>query len=336
MPLAPAESPLPPAPAEQHPAQVYLARLASAGSRRTQQRALNLIAELLGLTGDPAQRGLSDLRYLQVPWGQLRYQHTAAIRARLQEQHSAATANKALAALKGVLREAWRLGQMEAAAYQAATDLASIRAETLPRGRALAPGEIAALLDACLLDESPAGWRDAALIAVLRATGLRRAELVALDLAHYEPATAQLIVRRGKGRKDRTVYLEVGAQAALDDWLQLRGPGPGPLFYAVNKAGAIQAAREDGTPARLSTQAVFGVLRKRGEQAGLAPFSPHDLRRTFVSDLLDAGADIVTVQRLAGHSKTETTARYDRRGEAAKRSAVNLLHVPYRRRRREG
>lgn len=75
---------------------------------------------------------------------------------------------------------------------------------------------------------------------------------------------------------------------------------------------------------RMTDQAVLAMLRQRPVKAGVGHFSPHALRRTFISDLLDAGADIATIQKLAGHSSVATTGRYDRRGEYAKQRAATL------------
>ena len=304
-----------PLPPDQHPAYVYLAQLGS-GSRRTMSEALNIIAGMV-------TNGRADLSLM--PWSDLRYLHTALVRAALMERYKPSTANKMLAALRGVLREAWRLGQMTAEDFHRAADIRTIKAQTLPRGRALASGEISALMGVCGRDSSPAGTRDAALIAVLYGAGLRRSESVGLDLTDYNVETGELAIRGAKGRKDRLGYATNGSADALKDWLGVRGSEPGPLFCNINKGGRI-------TIRRLTDQAVLHVLKKRAVQASVASFSPHDLRRSFISDLLDAGADISTAQQLAGHANVQTTARYDRRGEATKRKAAELLHVPYLRR----
>ncbi len=114
-----------------------------------------------------------------------------------------------------------------------------------------------------------------------------------------------------------------GAGQAIEDWLAVRGGADGPLFVPVRKGGKIRLGR------RMTDQAVYGMLKKRARQAGVEAFSPHDLRRSFVGDLLDAGADVSMVQKLAGHSQVTTTQRYDRRPEQAKRKAAGLLFVPY-------
>ncbi|MDQ2995439.1 MAG: tyrosine-type recombinase/integrase [Chloroflexota bacterium] len=293
-----------------NPAAVYLAQLAK-GSRRTMASSLGTLAQLLGYADA-----------LACPWAQLRYQHTTAIRAQLMDTYAPATANRMLAALRRVLQEAWRLELMTAEEYRRAADLTVIKEQKLPSGRALAADEVLLLLDACAADSTPAGVRDSALIAVLIGTGLRRSEVVALDVSDYERSSGALKVRSGKGRKDRLVYATGGVLTALADWLTVRGSDAGALFVAATRGGHI------GTR-RMTDQAVRVILEKRATQAGVADFSPHDLRRTMITGLLDAGADIATVQKLAGHADPATTARYDRRGEATKRDAAALLDVPH-------
>jgi len=106
----------------------------------------------------------------------------------------------------------------------------------------------------------------------------------------------------------------------------VRGSDEGPLFCPVSQTGHITYRQMIGHAFHKK------ICAKRARQAGVKPFTPHDLRRTFIGDLLDAGADISIVQRLAGHANVTTTTRYDRRPEAAKRRAAELLHLPYVRR----
>lgn len=305
---------------ENHPAAVYLASL-SPRSRRTIGGDLNSIATILTM---------GERDWVSLDWAALRFAHCAALRAVLAQKYSHTTANRMLCALRGVLKAAWRLGQMPTEAYHRAIDLPSVRGETLPRGRALAPGELRALFEVCG-DGKNAGIRDQALLGVLYGGGLRRAEAVALDVGDYLPGESELRVRCGKGNKQRAIYLPPGAKIALEKWLEWRGQSVGqsesePLFLPVLKGKDALGGRI--VLRRLTDQSVMDILLRRAAQAGIKKVSPHDFRRTFISDLLDAGADIATVQKMAGHSSVGTTARYDRRGEAAKQRAATLLHVP--------
>jgi len=306
------------------PARVYLGGLRPSG-RRSMASRLRLVAALLGAPTPEL-----------VGWEALRFAHVAALVAHLSAPTrptdgsdpglglSPASVNATLAALRGVATAAWNLGLLGVEDLARIKAVKPVRGESVPAGRAVASGELRALVDSCGRDAGLAGPRDAALIALLYVGGLRRAELAALQRVDYDPEMATLTVRAGKGHKGRMVPIEAGAAAALADWLALRGPRPGALFLRVNKHDQLWG---DG----LSAQAVYAILRKRAAQAGLSkPVSPHDLRRTFVGDLLDAGADIATVQKLAGHANVTTTSRYDRRGERVKRQAVDKLHFPYR------
>lgn len=192
-------------------------------------------------------------------------------------------------------------------------------------GRHVPAGELDALMRGCANDHTHAGARDAALIALGAATGLRRFELAGLRLADWTSSDgAGLVTVHGKGDKTRQLPVFGGALAAVMDWLAIRGAAPGPLFCQVNKGGRIEIG------AHLTTQALADVLGKRCAQVGITqPMTWHDLRRTLAGELLDSGADVVTVGRVLGHSNPSTTARYDRRPDAVRRRALQGRHVPY-------
>lgn len=330
-----------PQPVGQNAAAVYIASLPAETGRRTQSQALRVIARVLGVDFD------------RLNWGALRYQHTAAIRARLAQNYAPATANKMLSALRQTLKQAWLLGQMTTEEYSRAIALEPVAGESLPAGRELSTGEILALLTTCQKDKNQnSGTRDAAIIALLYAAGLRRDEVVKLSVENYDPETGKLVLT-GKRNKQRTAQVTNGASDALNDWLTIRGTAPGALFVEVSKSGKVLTEHEskvvkpfrtvNGVQVRnkkagitiyrggaLTAQAIYNMLLKRAQEAGIENFSPHDLRRTFISQLLAAGTDIATVSKMAGHANIQTTARYHRKPEEVKREAAGLLHVPYK------
>ena len=184
-------------PADQHPALVYLASVAP-GTRASVRSGLQVIAEVMS-------GGRCDL--YTMPWAGMRAQHTLALRAELASRYAHGTANKLLAYVKGVLRAAWQLNLIDTDTYHRARDIRAVRGESLPRGRAVTQGELRALLEACYRawqeDEhhSPLHVRDAALIAVLYGSGLRRAEAAALNVSDYDPRTGSLTDQGRQGQQ---------------------------------------------------------------------------------------------------------------------------------------
>ena len=279
------------------PVVAYLARLTSAKSRSTMSGALALVAVELGAADAHAIR-----------WGALRYPHVAALRGRLAERLAPATTNKILCAVRGVAREAMRLGLLSAEAFTRIADIEGIRGERLPAGRHVEGPDLVSLFGACS-PTTPGGVRDHALLGVLRVTGLRRAEIGALDLADLDRHTWVLRVL-GKGNKERRGYV-AAVRPELEAWLVVRGEAPGPLFCAVKKGGFPKL------DAPLGESGIAWIVDRLVKRAAIEHVSPHDMRRTYIGDLLDAGADLAIVQRLAGHAQVSTTQRYDQRPERA-------------------
>ena len=139
--------------------------------------------------------------------------------------------------------------------------------------------------------------RDVAILELLYATGLRVSELAGLDLEAVDRDERTVRVL-GKGRKERIVPYGGQAAHALEAWLGCRGDAEGALF--TNARGG-----------RLTVRSVHTIVRRSARAAGLTRrVSPHTLRHTFATHLLDGGADLRAIQELLGHARLSTTQRY--------------------------
>ena len=294
------------------------------------------------LKSENSQRGyLADLQAFEVwrnnrPMTKLLVEEYAAYLQR--EGRSPNTINRALAAIRWWARKIGDLAfeQKLDPAMREEIVVQSARIATIKdvtgnrgqRGRHIQAGELSALMQSCVEDKSPAGFRDSAIIGLAWATGMRRAEISTLTINDVilTGENEYDVTVHGKGDKARIAYLYDGSALALSDWLTIRGKDSGALFCAINRGWKIQIGHGIGN------ESLAQMLGKRIEQANISHMSWHDFRRTFAGNLLDSGADLVTVQKLMGHASPTTTSNYDRRGDEAKRRAVRALHVPYQKR----
>jgi len=226
----------------------------------------------------------------------LRDVDTRVVRAYLTHLHArgldAATVGRKLAAVRSWFRFLVRRGVLERNVAR------EVRGPRLPMKLVsfLPIDEAMSLLDAKAPD-GPARARDAAVLELLYATGLRVSELASLDLGDLD-RSQQTVRVLGKGRKERIVPYGSRAAGALGAYLAGRSAARGPLF--ANRRGG-----------RLTVRSIHSIVRRCAAACGITRrVSPHTLRHTFATHLLDAGADLRMIQELLGHSSLSTTQRY--------------------------
>jgi site-specific recombinase XerD len=290
-----------------NPVDAYLSRLAPS-SAKTMRKLLSRIAALI----------CPSLSVAAVPWHLLRYPDTLEIHRRLTETCAPATCRLALSALRGVLREAWRLGRLSREDFERAIDLPAVRGTHKRLHPQIDPPRIRLLFSQANEDSSPRTRRDLAILAVLYGAGLRRAELSALMLKDVGEVALSVC---GKGRQYRMVYLPQETARFLLRWLDARGSEAGPLFVRIHRSGKLNSQP-------LSTEAIARIVRKRGVEAGIGILTPHDLRRAMATHLLGGGVDLLLVQRILRDRSVATTAIYDQRTETAQRAAADGLFRP--------
>jgi integrase/recombinase XerD len=167
--------------------------------------------------------------------------------------------------------------------------------------------------------ETPRGCRDAAMLEVLYATGLRVSELVSLPMSALHLAEGWIKVR-GKGGKERLIPLGEQAVACIRAYL-------GGAREELMRGGRSPQVFVNGRGEGLTRQACWKLLRRYARQAGISkPMSPHTLRHSFATHLLEQGADLRSVQQMLGHSDISTTQIYTHVLEARLRSAYQRYH----------
>ncbi|WP_337264834.1 MULTISPECIES: tyrosine-type recombinase/integrase [unclassified Serratia (in: enterobacteria)] len=282
----------------------YIGGLAPSGRRG--------ITSLLNRSARILKRGADAADY---SWEQLNYAAVAKVRvALLDDGYAVSSVNMALSALRGVAQTAFNLNCMDAETLARIRSVKRVSGDIQRRGRALGKPEIKALIKAAKQHPQPVrSCRDTAIVLTLCGTGLRAGELVSLERRDYDNGI--LTVRQGKGRKYREIHVADAVDKAIRAWLKVSAnEADSALFIRIKRNG-----KTDTQP--LTSTGLTGILEQLQQTSGIARFTPHDMRRTFITRLLEQGVDINTVRQLAGHSDITTTTRYDCRGDTIKISA---------------
>jgi integrase/recombinase XerD len=211
---------------------------------------------------------------------------------------SASSAARAVVAVRGLHRFAARDGIVAADVARA------VRPPTPPRRlpKAIPVDDVERLLEAAGFDGTPLALRDRALLEVLYGTGARISEAVGLDV---DDLAGDAVVLRGKGGKERVVPVGSYAARAVDDY-RVRAR---PALAAAGRGTPRLFLNARGGP--LSRQSAWTILRVAAHRAGLdTELSPHTLRHSYATHLLDGGADVRVVQELLGHASVSTTQVY--------------------------
>lgn len=293
---------------KQSASDIYLLSLQSKQSRVTMASMLNIISFKLGNTKS----------HQTMDWSSLHYEQILMLLSQLSDEgKSPATINVYLSALKGVAKEAWRKKLIDVECYQHIKEIKRIKGTRSIKGRALDLAELNTLIDYCMAQDGVIAMRDAAVVALVYGAGLRRHEAAGLQLSDLNVNEGTIKVL-GKGNKERINALHDRNLDIIHTWLDERGLAPGPLFLRARKGNRL-------VNEPISGQTIYDIVIRRYKEAGLKRLTPHDLRRTFATKLLENGEDVFLVQDLMGHSSVETTKNYDRRADSAKKKAAKAL-----------
>jgi len=299
----------------QAPVALYLQQLA-ASSRQTMRYVLQDAADRLGV---------DDVAIEEFPWHLLQPGHITALVAALRtDGYAPNTSSLYVNAIRGVMNQAW---QQSLITQDQLLKIRAVKAgggSRLIKGRNLRRTLIRELMDVCAADPRPQGLRDAAIIAILYGSGMRKSESVNMDLRQVNMAERSLQVL-GKGNKELIKFAPAWAFEKLQVWLDFRreqlpeGVSDDTfLFNRIRRGSHI-------TRERITKHAIYYIAKQRGKQVGV-DIMPHDFRRSFITRVIEE-YDVSIAQKLAHHANIATTVSYDMRDDNERRYATDRFSL---------
>lgn len=288
-----------PRPRMENPAHLHLESQESSDGARSKMYLLNGLARLLGAPD-----------YHHVMWEDLDYSVTIALMARLRDQgYAPSTRNAYLAVIRGTARAAWAMEVMDIECHERIRSIKPVRYHRRKAGRAHNIEVIRLLLQVCDMDPRSLARRDGVMIALMVSTGIRRQECTRIQLKHLNFSTHELRVF-GKGNKERVVQIPKSVWTRIEDYLSnVRGYSDGALIVRFWNKRETPVIDTKGMDVSSINRRLDNVRRRAHELLG-EEISPHDLRRTFTTNLHKLGLGLRELQVLLGHASMSTTEGY--------------------------
>ncbi len=291
-----------------NPAELYIKSLQSNNSKILMASRLNVICKKL----------TKNIHYRDFNWSVLSYELVLDLLSIFKKENKAPTTiNSYLSAIKGVTKQAWKSKIINTDKYLWINDIKDVSGSRINKGRTLKTSEIVKLIKTCQKKLNIIGKRDAAIIAISYGAGLRRDEAANLKFENYDRTNGTIKII-GKGNKERKNKINNKIQVIINDWIDIKSLKTEYLFYKIKDEKHL-------TEKRLTGGNIYTMLKKRYIEANIKKISPHDLRRTYATKLLEQGEDLFIVQELMGHTRIDTTKKYDRRSDKFKDRAAESL-----------
>lgn len=289
-----------------HPVEIYLLSRNNVENIRSVRSNINMMCALLGAKNASSYK-----------WQSTHYVDLLKLKSALLARDLAVSSiNTYLCIFKAVCIEAWRLGLIDTDTIMRIRDVKRVSGSTVARGRCLSSEELKTLINFKADELIAIELRDSALIALSYGCGLRRTELIKLNISDL---SGNRLLVHGKGGYIRYVHIPDFALYVLSIWLNVRGSDDDAIFCNFYRYDNFTTCK------RISSRTVGDIINRRIEQTGVNKFTPHDLRRSFATHLLSSGVDLFTVQKLMRHSDVSTTRIYDMRDEQVQIDAIKML-----------